>query len=380
MNSLFISKIYLGVIRVKFLEGMGERTGFFIKLAIITLGVYLGFRFILPLILPFIIAYLLAWIVRPTTELLYRRAKIPRTIGGSISVLLLISIVVLSLFYLGNILIRQFISFARSLPVYLSILTAKLDYICSNCDEIFGLSSGSVRALMDDNIRNVINKVKTDIIPGMTARTFGLTVKIVGLIGIFLIILISAVLIIKEAPELQKKYKNSDLYNDLNSVTVKLADAGVAYLRAQLLIMILVAVCCVTGLVVIRNEYALLLGIFIAILDALPIIGSGMILIPWSIIMLINGNIFAAAILITVYLLCQIIREIVEPKLIGNRIGIRPLYTLMSMYVGLKLFGIAGFILGPVGLIIIIAIIKSLNEKKENDQSLNALDKGLELE
>jgi predicted PurR-regulated permease PerM len=122
------------------------------------------------------------------------------------------------------------------------------------------------------------------------------------------------------------------------------------------------------------------LGIFIAILDALPIIGSGMILIPWSIIMLINGNIFAAAILITVYLLCQIIREIVEPKLIGNRIGIRPLYTLMSMYVGLKLFGIAGFILGPVGLIIIIAIIKSLNEKKENDQSLNALDKGLELE
>jgi sporulation integral membrane protein YtvI len=380
MNSLFISKIYLGVIRVKFLEGMGERTGFFIKLAIITLGVYLGFRFILPLILPFIIAYLLAWIVRPTTELLYRRAKIPRTIGGSISVLLLISIVVLSLFYLGNILIRQFISFARSLPVYLSILTAKLDYICSNCDEIFGLSSGSVRALMDDNIRNVVNKVKTDIIPGMTARTFGLTVKIVGLIGIFLIILISAVLIIKEAPELQKKYKNSDLYNDLNSVTVKLADAGVAYLRAQLLIMILVAVCCVTGLVVIRNEYALLLGIFIAILDALPIIGSGMILIPWSIIMLINGNIFAAAILITVYLLCQIIREIVEPKLIGNRIGIRPLYTLMSMYVGLKLFGIAGFILGPVGLIIIIAIIKSLNEKKENDQSLNALDKGLELE
>ncbi len=380
MNSLFISKIYLGGIRVKFLEGMGERTGFFIKLAIITLGVYLGFRFILPLILPFIIAYLLAWIVRPTTELLYRRAKIPRTIGGSISVLLLISIVVLSLFYLGNILIRQFISFARSLPVYLSILTAKLDYICSNCDEIFGLSSGSVRALMDDNIRNVVNKVKTDIIPGMTARTFGLTVKIVGLIGIFLIILISAVLIIKEAPELQKKYKNSDLYNDLNSVTVKLADAGVAYLRAQLLIMILVAVCCVTGLVVIRNEYALLLGIFIAILDALPIIGSGMILIPWSIIMLINGNIFAAAILITVYLLCQIIREIVEPKLIGNRIGIRPLYTLMSMYVGLKLFGIAGFILGPVGLIIIIAIIKSLNEKKENDQSLNALDKGLELE
>jgi predicted PurR-regulated permease PerM len=84
-----------------------------------------------------------------------------------------------------------------------------------------------------------------------------------------------------------------------------------------------------------------------------------MILIPWTIIMLINGNIFAAAVLITVYLLSQIIREVAEPKLIGNKIGIRPLYTLISMFIGLKLFGAAGFILGPIGLIIIIAILSA---------------------
>ncbi|MDD4111538.1 MAG: sporulation integral membrane protein YtvI [Herbinix sp.] len=369
---------------MKMWENMNERVKLFIMLVVITLGVYLGFIFILPLILPFIFAYLLAWIIRPSTEFLYKKAKIPRTVGGSASLLLLVIITGWGLYYLGKLLIKQAVNFARSIPAYLNILAGKLDNICSNCDEILGLTAGSARTEIDDNILKMVDKVKTDFIPGMTTRTVSFTVKIIALVGIILIILISAILITKEAPELRKKYENSNLYIDINKVTVRLADAGIAYLRAQLLIMVLVAVCCVTGLVIIGNEYALLLGILIAILDALPIIGSGMILIPWSIAMLINGNIFAAAVLVTVYLLCQIIREVAEPKLIGNRIGIRPLYTLISMYIGLKLFGIAGFILGPIGLIIIITIFKGINEKKDldthNADKLYTLDKGGNLE
>lgn len=369
---------------MKIWEDMNDRVKMFIKLLVITLGVYLGFRFILPLILPFIFAYILAWILRPSTEFLYKKARIPRIIGGSASLIVFLFIIGLGLFYLGNLLIKQAINFARSIPMYLSILAGKLDNICSSCDEIFGLSVGSARAVMDGNILKMVDKVKTDLIPGMTSRTLNFTVKFVAFVGILLIILISAILIIKEIPELRRKYENSYLYTDINNITVRLADAGIAYLRAQLLIMALVAICCVTGLVVIGNEYALLLGILIGILDALPLIGSGMILIPWSIIMLINGNIFASAVLITVYLICQIIREVVEPKLIGNRIGIKPLYTLISMYIGLKLFGIAGFILGPVGLILIIAILKGINDKENKDldkkMSLYTLDKDADLE
>lgn len=389
--------VYEGRFEMQFWEDMNDRRKLFMNLVIITLSVYLGFRYLLPLILPFIFAYLLAWIIRPSTEFLYKKARIPRAVGGSVSLAVLVFIIGSGFFYLGNLLIRQAINFARSIPVYLSILAGRLDNICSNCDEIFGLATGSARTLMDDNILKMVDKVKIDIIPSMTARTLNLTVKLIGFVGIILIILISAVLIIKEVPELKRKYENSKLYNDINKVTVSLAEAGIAYLRAQLLIMVLVAICCVTGLVLIGNDYALLLGILIAILDALPIIGSGMILIPWCIIMLINGNIFAAAVLITVYLLCQIIREVAEPKLIGNRIGIRPLYALISMYIGFKLFGIVGFILGPIGLIIIITVLKSIKDKddrnkddrdedsdKDRDKDgvigLYSLDKGADLE
>lgn len=366
MNSLFNLKYSLGRLGMRLWEDMNARVKLFIRLVIVTLGVYLGLRYILPLVLPFIFAYLLAWIIRPIADFLYRKIKIPRTIGGSVSLLALVFLLGLGLYYLGKLLIKQALSFARSIPAYLSILAGKLDSICGSCDDIFGLAAGSARRAMDDNIMKMVDKVKTDVIPGMTSRTLGLTVKIFALVGVILIIIISAILIIKEAPELKRKYESSVLYKDVSTVTARLADAGIAYMRAQLLIMILVAVCCVTGFVIIRNEYALLLGIFIAILDALPIIGSGMVLIPWSVAMLLKGNIFAAAVLITVYLLCQIIREVAEPKLIGNRIGIRPLYTLISMYVGLKLFGVAGFILGPVGLIIIITILKGLCENRDS--------------
>lgn len=362
---------------MKLWEGMNERTRLFINLTIIVLSVYLGFRFILPLILPFIFAYILSWIVRPVTEFLYNKVKIPRLIAGSASLFLFFVILSMALGYLGNILIKQAINFVRNIPAYLSILAGKLDNICSSCDELLGLAAGSVREVVDDHMMKIVDKVKTDVIPGITTRTLHFALKAVGFVGILLIIFISAALIIKELPELKLKYKNADIYKDITKVTARLADAGVAYFRSQILIMVLVAVCVVTGLVLIKNEYALLLGLGIALLDALPIIGSGMILIPWSIIFLINGNIYAAAILITTYLICQIIREVLEPKLIGNRIGIKPLYTLISMYIGLRLFGVAGFILGPIGLIIIITIIKLLNEKAAMSY---ILDKGAKLE
>jgi len=120
-------------------------------------------------------------------------------------------------------------------------------------------------------------------------------------------------------------------------------------------------VLCTLGLVLIKNPYALLLGLAIALLDALPVLGSGMILLPWSIVLFFQKNYIPGAILLTVFVLCVILREFLEPKLLGKGIGIRPLYTLISMYLGIRIFGVAGFILGPIGLV----IIKSLYEQTE---------------
>ncbi len=354
------------------MKSWGERSyrfRWFVTNVLITFGVYLSFRYLLPLLFPFIVAYFLAWIIRPVTETMYHRLKIPRVVGGSVSLLLLIAVFGTSIILLINILIKQAIAFIRNLPIYMNVIADRLDSICKHCDEIMGLRDGAARTVVDDNIVQTINKVKADIMPQITERTISLTVKFIGFTGILLIIFVSAVLMAKDVPGFKERYEKNELYRDIHKVTIKLSEAGIAYLRSQFIIMSIVAVVCVLGLTLLKNEYAVLLGLGIAIMDALPILGSGIVFIPWAIIKLLNGNIYTAAVLITIYLICQIIREVLEPKLIGNRLGIKPLFTLISMYIGVKLFSISGFILGPIGLMIIMTVYKVINERAEETKS-----------
>jgi sporulation integral membrane protein YtvI len=334
-------------------------------MVLISVGVYLSFRYVLGLILPFLIAYFLAWIIRPVTESLYRRFHLPRILGGTLSLFLLFAVFGTGICLLINVLIKQAIAFIRNLPVFLNMMANKLDRICMGCDDLFGLEEGTLRGMVDDNLMQTVNRIKKNLMPQVTEHTISITVGVIAFFGVLLIIFVSAVLIVKELPGFQEKYSNHNLYKDFHRITGKLSEAGAAYLRSQVIIMIIVALICILGLSLLHNDYAVLLGIGIAIMDALPVIGSGMIFIPWAIVLLMNGNIYAAAILITIYLVCQILREVLEPKLIGNRIGIKPLYTLISMYIGVKLFSIIGFILGPIGLVIIITVYKVVNEKTQ---------------
>lgn len=335
----------------------------YLTIVLSTLGVYLGFKYFLPLFLPFVVSYFIAWMIRPITEFLYRKAKIPRIIGGSISLIGLLIIVGTGIYFLFHILLKQIFEFIRNLPVYINIITGKLDNFCNNCDKCFGLKDGSIRSLINDNLNSTVKRMKNEVIPSITEKSITYLIVFVSAIGVVLIILVAALLIVKDLPDIKERYQKNDMYQDIHKVTIKLTDVGVAYIRTQLIIMVIVAFVCVTSFVLLKNDYALLLGVGIAIMDALPILGSGLIFIPWSIIMLMNGNIYTAAVLITIFLLCQIIREILEPKLLGKRIGIKPLFTLIAMYIGVQLFSIAGFFLGPIGLVIIMTIVKVVNEK-----------------
>lgn len=348
---------------------------FLITITLITASVYLGFRFLLPLIFPFVVAYFIAWIIRPVTELLYRRFKIKRIIGGSCSLILLVAVFGTAFIMLINILIKQAILFIKNMPIFLNVIAGKMDSMCGYIDGLVGFNCGTLKAYMDENVIQTVNMVKSEVLPKLTKHSISITIKFVGFIGIVFIVFVAAVLIAKDLPPVRERFEKNHLYMEIHKVTGKLSEAGVAFIRCQLIIMSIVAVICVIGLYFMKNQYPVLLGIGIAFMDALPILGSGMVFIPWSIITLINGNILRAAILFTLYLVCQIVREILEPKLIGNRIGIKPLYTLIAMYIGVELFGFAGFFLGPIGLLIILTVYKVLNEKTEEIAILNsALD------
>jgi sporulation integral membrane protein YtvI len=115
-----------------------------------------------------------------------------------------------------------------------------------------------------------------------------------------------------------------------------------------------------TGFIIIGIPYATILALLISIIDILPVLGTGTVLIPWSVIMFLNKNNVTGLSILALYVIITIIRQIAEPKIIGGSLGLHPLITLMSMYFGVKLVGISGLFTFPL----IIIILKNLNDKK----------------
>ena len=137
------------------------------------------------------------------------------------------------------------------------------------------------------------------------------------------------------------------------------------YLKAEMILILISFFIILIGLYIgkatgLKIEYPLLFALGIAFIDALPILGSGTVMIPWAIALFLDGNISLALLLIGLYIFTIVVRQMLEPKLISNKIGIHPIFTLIAMYTGFKLIGIVGLFLGPIILIILKNIFSTM--------------------
>lgn len=107
----------------------------------------------------------------------------------------------------------------------------------------------------------------------------------------------------------------------------------------------------------------MLIALFIAFADALPIVGSGTVMLPWAVISAIQGDINLAIALVVLYIIISIVRQLLEPRVVSNQIGIHPIFTLIAMYTGYKAIGIIGMLIGPIVIIIIKPIFETLIDK-----------------
>ena len=283
------------------------------------------------------------------------------TFSAVAGILLFLSAAGIGGFFLLRTLLNQLIGLIRQFPSYQLALTERYQSFCSGCDRFLRLDVGASQLFLDAQLEQVVNHIQTSVLPSITEQTLRLALGTAEAFALIVIILVVAILLVKDLDRYRERFRASAFAPVLLPVADRLRYSAVAYLRTQGIIMLITAVLCTLGLVLIKNPYALLLGLAIALLDALPVLGSGMILLPWSIVLFFQKNYIPGAILLTVFVLCVILREFLEPKLLGKGIGIRPLYTLISMYLGIRIFGVAGFILGPIGLV----IIKSFYELSE---------------
>ena len=175
------------------------------------------------------------------------------------------------------------------------------------------------------------------------------------------IVVISTFFLILDYERIREKMLQSELGRNICRMVITCKETLKTYVRAQGLIMVLDGVVCTVAFYIVGQPYYLLLGPLAAVVDALPVLGIGMILLPYALYLLLSGFVGKALIMVLAYVCCVVIRQITEPKMIGNRIGMHPIYTIMSMYVGFRLFGIAGFLLGPVGVLIVHQVVEAFN-------------------
>jgi len=331
----------------------------------VTGSIYLIFKYIFPIVAPFVIAFLLAYATERSAKRLSKRFRGNKVIASSF-IMLLIAVIFLSI--IGFVSYKVFLetkSFIYKYDYYMDIANAKVNDICGNMDGWMGLKCGDTIGFINDNIDGFMAKFKENVIPAIVDGSIPLLFKIVTFIAIFFIILMSVVYISKDYEKIKEWRERSMFASEVKIITDKLDSLAKIYFKVQLFIMLMTALICVIGFLLLGNPYAIILGIILGMLDALPLFGTGTVLVPWSIIMLVVGHFFAAAVLFTIYIITYLLREFVESKYMGDRLGIAPFTMMVIIYMGLVLYGLWGFILGPVSYVIIKTIILYLKTQLE---------------
>ena len=169
--------------------------------------------------------------------------------------------------------------------------------------------------------------------------------------------------------EKYRSWRENTIFKDeVGAVHVGLRNLINVYFRVQLIIMSINIVVCSTAFLMIGNPYAILLGVLTGIIDALPIFGTGTVLIPWAVGSLLFGHVKNAVILVVLYIVTYFVREIMESKCMGDRMGIAPFTMLAVIYIGILVYGVVGFILGPISYCIIKALVLYLKSILEHDK------------
>ena len=220
-----------------------------------------------------------------------------------------------------------------------------------------------------------LKKGTMDLEKGLLGGAIKYTGKVAALGGYLVTFLIATILLAKDYDEMMNRLLEREDCHVLLSVVCSVIKYIATYMKAQGVIMSVIALLCALTLSLVGIPQGVLWGILAGLLDALPFIGTGVVLTPLGVTQILEGKIWVAVICAILYVSCIFIREILEPKLIGQKMGIRPIFVLLSLYAGIRLFGVSGIIKGPLGFIIIWETWNILRGREKNTMACRQDDK-----
>lgn len=350
-----------------------ERKKFLINVlyfAVAAALLYFTVKYVLAWIFPFIIGFLVALLLKPAIRFLSKKLRMPDKLAAVILAILFYAVVGLLIVLLGTKLVSILIDGFSALP---NIYTQYIDPLIQNSfdkfqDIIAKLDPDMVQSIED--ITSSVSQAAGSVITGISSQVIKfLTTTVTSLPSFLLAVLlavISSVFFVMDYSRITGSFMKM-MPHKFRAYTLQLkkigADVGLKYVKSYAILMSVTFIELSIGLMILGVDNAIAIAALIALIDLLPVLGTGGVVIPWILIELIKGNIGFGTGLAIMYAIITIVRNIIEPRIVGRQIGIHPLGMLISMYVGLRIFGFIGIFVLPICLV----VVKSFYDNSKTD-------------
>lgn len=329
-----------------------------VRFGAVTLLVYLFFRFIFPLIAPFFLAFILITLFYPMLQHIQKRIPMRKKFLAAGVLLLILSFISVVFWAFGYNSSGQLDGITDFVEEAYERIQIFLHRCCYSLDGKFGWNGYEIERFFVEKMTVIMENVQVQVIPQMLSSSYACFKGLFSAVAFLFITLIAAILLEKDYTPFIDWLKNSEDMSFIWKTVEGVLNYIVTFIKAQGIIMLIISVACSSVLWAAGVSGSIFWGILAGCLDVLPFIGTGIVLVPTAIWQLLNGYYAAAAVCLALYVACILIREFLEPKLIGDRLGIAPVLMMFGIYAGIKLFGIAGIIEGPLALIVIYQLLK----------------------
>ncbi|MBH5318525.1 sporulation integral membrane protein YtvI [Paenibacillus sp. GSMTC-2017] len=306
---------------------------------------------------PFLLALIVAIFLEPLNGFFMKRFKMNRLVAAIISCTLFTVIFLGLIVLLGIKIVAELIAFMKKLPHYFENAN---DFV----DKLLIDARGMYQTLPPDAVTTLETYLLklTDTITTLVAKLSDTVVNFASTLpGMFIFFIVFFVAVYMFSFSLNTlKSSVLSLFEEesrpkVDQVLNNLRKSIFGFLRSQIILSAMTYILSLAGLLILDVKYPMAIALLIIIVDILPILGTGSVLVPWASYLILSGDVFTGAGLLVLFLVITVFRRVVEPKILGDSVGIGALSALISLYVGFKLVGIIGVFIGPLIVIIYMA-------------------------
>lgn len=320
----------------------------------VLLLLWLGVRYLLPVVLPFFLAVLLALSAEPLVRFFHNKARMPRAAATGIGLTMTLGLLILVVMVLFALLLRELGMLAGVVPDLEDTALQGMDALQQWLTGLANRTPNSVQPIIRRGVDGLFSD-GTAIIDRIAAHLLGLASGIVSklpdsVLG-FGTWLLASYMISAKLPGIRswiRGHMPPKWYDTYLPMLQRLKRSVLGWLLAQCKLIGITFLVLTAGFFVLQIPYAPLWAALISLVDALPVLGTGTVLVPWSLVCFLQGDSVRALGLLGTYAVAALLRSVLEPRLIGKQLGLDPLVTLFSMYAGYRLFGLGGMILSPL--------------------------------